>query len=88
MMCFPCELSLLSTAKGPRLAWQPVREIAALRKKTIRLRPQTLANGARARVTVADAPLEIHAEIDPGDANEFILERGVSLCGSISEASN
>ncbi len=80
MMCFPCELKLISTENGPRLTWRPVREIKTLRRKTDRLPSQALADGDRLRVSIGDAPLEIRVEIEPGDAYEFVLEaRGIPL---------
>lgn len=74
MMCFPCELNLISTADGPRLTWKPVRELERLRRKTVRIAPRTLNPGDRPRVSVADAPLEIRAEFEPGEASDLTLE--------------
>jgi fructan beta-fructosidase len=79
-MLFPCELSLRGTPEGPRLAWQPVRELATLRGKVHRIAPGILAPGANPLAGVRLREFEIEADLEAGDAREvgFVL-RGVPV---------
>ena len=74
MMNFPCELSLKSTKDGPRLAWQPVREIETLRAKRHPIASKTLDADA-APLTVAQAEcVDLRADIDVGTAAEIVWD--------------
>jgi len=81
MMCFPCELTLRGTPEGPRLAWEPVREIKKLRGKELRLTNLTLQPGAPNPLSPVKAEqLEILATFEPGKADSISFDlRGVSL---------
>ncbi len=67
-MFFPCELSLRTTPEGPRLAWNPVRELATLRGRTHRVAEGALAPGDNPLAAVHLREFEIEAEIEPGAA--------------------
>ncbi len=80
LMCFPCELSLRSTPDGPRLCWQPVAELAALRDATRTVPAGPLAPGANPLAGFAAELVELEATLEPGpaDAVGFVL-RGQTL---------
>ena len=68
-MTLPLELSLRFTAEGPRLAWNPVEELAALRGKSYDLGSLTLPPEApNPAAAVKGELLEIRAEFIPGAA--------------------
>jgi sucrose-6-phosphate hydrolase SacC (GH32 family) len=81
MMCFPCELSLRSTPQGPRLAWQPVREVEKLYKTSHLLGPLTLAPGAANPLDKFKAELlALRLEVEAGERAEFVLTvRGAKI---------
>jgi fructan beta-fructosidase len=80
MMCFPCTLSLKTTAGGPRLAWQPVKEIEKLRVASHEMKAGTLAVGDNPLSKVKGELLEVRAEIDPGKAEKLSLVlRGIAV---------
>lgn len=81
MMCFPCELSLVSTAGGPRLAWRPVKEIALLREKTHKLGPVSLKSGDGNPLAKVKAELlEVRLEAEVGEGAELALNlRGTEV---------
>ena len=80
-MSIPLELTLRSTPAGPRLAWQPVKELEALRTKSHRLGPLTLAEGeANPLARAGGELLELRAEFEPGSAAEVAFTvRGVPI---------
>jgi sucrose-6-phosphate hydrolase SacC (GH32 family) len=80
-MSIPLELTLRSTAAGPRLAWQPVKELEALRGKALRRGPLTLAEGGANPLAKAGGELlELRAEFAPGAAAEVAFTvRGVPI---------
>jgi fructan beta-fructosidase len=67
-MCFPCELSLRSTPDGPRLAFQPVRELGKLHAKTHRIAPQPLKPGDNPLASIRGELFDVRAEFELGDA--------------------
>jgi fructan beta-fructosidase len=79
-MSLPLELSLRTTPDGPRLAWQPVAELTALRSRrlaglsgTLNPRPDALA-GASGEL------IELRAAIEPGPSSILSLKvRGVAI---------
>ena len=79
-MTIPLELTLRPTADGPRLAWQPVAEMASLRGKQLAKFSGPLAPGSDPLAGVQGELIEIRAEIEPGDAAEFGFNvRGVNV---------
>jgi sucrose-6-phosphate hydrolase SacC (GH32 family) len=80
-MSMPLELGLVSTADGPRLTFSPLRELAALRKKSHVLPSQTLKPEDPNPLAAMNAELcEIRAEIEPEQASEIeILVRGATI---------
>ncbi|NDF55122.1 MAG: hypothetical protein EB145_13195 [Proteobacteria bacterium] len=73
-MTLPLELGLTTTAEGPRLTFQPVKELAALRQKTHPLGPLSLAPGDKNPLAALTAELvEIRAELEPGQAEQVVF---------------
>jgi sucrose-6-phosphate hydrolase SacC (GH32 family) len=81
LQAFPCELSLRSTAEGPRLAWQPVRELESLRIKSHRVGQLELKEGtANPLADVHGELLEIRADFTPPSQGELLFKvRGVPI---------
>ena len=81
LLAFPCELSLRSTPDGPRLAWQPAKELATLRAKSHSARPLTLrAGGANPLAETKGELLEIRADFAPAPDSEVLCKvRGVEV---------
>ncbi len=73
MMCLPCELSLRSTPDGPRLSFQPVRELTQLHTKTHHLAPQPLKPGENPLANLRGELFDIRLDLDVGDAAEVGL---------------
>ncbi len=68
-MSLPLELTLVSTLDGPRLRYQPARELETLRQKSYKVGPISLAPGAQNPLSqVKNELLEIRATFKPGDA--------------------
>ncbi len=80
MMGLPVELTLRTTAEGPRLFANPAREHERLRGQTHTLPPQPLTPGANPLAGLNGELLDLSAEFAPGDAAEvgFVL-RGVTV---------
>ncbi len=79
-MSLPFELSLRQTHAGPRLAWQPVAELAALRGKQLAKFSGPLPPGRDLLAGVSGELLEIRAVLEPGTATEMNFKvRGVSV---------
>jgi sucrose-6-phosphate hydrolase SacC (GH32 family) len=74
MMCFPCELMLRSTPAGPRLAWQPVAELAALRADTLEVPPGPLAPGNNPLAGFEAELASVTAKFEPGSAKAVGLD--------------
>lgn len=80
MMGLPVELTLQTTDEGMRLRAYPVRELASLRTKTIKLKPQPLRPGLNPLAEVKGELLDIEAELAPGTATEITFNlRGESV---------
>jgi fructan beta-fructosidase len=77
-MSLPLELSLRQTPDGPRLAWQPVAELAALRGKQLAKLSGPLPPGSDPLAGVRGELFEISLEFEPGAASEIGLNvRGI-----------
>lgn len=82
LQTIPCELSLRSTAEGPRLRWQPVQEFESLRGQhsirydRIKLKlgePQSLSD-------FKDELLEVRAVFRPEKASRIVIRiRGIDV---------
>lgn len=77
----PLELKLTQTAEGPRLAFQPAKELETLRTKTHKLGPSVIAPEDKNPLAELSAELvEIRAEIEPCDAENIAFDvRGVNV---------
>jgi sucrose-6-phosphate hydrolase SacC (GH32 family) len=74
MMTFPCQLTLRSTSDGPRVCWQPVKEIQSLRVKTHSFDQQLLAPGHNPLEGVAGELIDLRAELAPGNATAVAFQ--------------
>jgi fructan beta-fructosidase len=81
LQAFPCELSLRSTAEGPRLAWQPIKELESLRTKSHRVGQLELKEGvANPLADVHGELLEIRADFTPAAQSELLFNvRGIPI---------
>ena len=81
LQAFPCELTLHTTPDGPRLAWQPVKELATLRAKSHRPDPLTLRAGSANPLAAAKGELlEIRADFAPAADSEVLFKvRGIDI---------
>jgi sucrose-6-phosphate hydrolase SacC (GH32 family) len=71
MMTFPCELTLRNTPDGPRMCWQPVKEIALLRTKTHSFDQQSLVSGNNPLDRVSAELIDLRADVALGDATQL-----------------
>ncbi|HEY2587554.1 MAG TPA: glycoside hydrolase family 32 protein [Tepidisphaeraceae bacterium] len=71
MMTFPCELTLHRTPDGPRMFWQPVREVESLHGKKFVWHAQPLKKEENPLAKVGGELLDIAAEIEPDSAREI-----------------
>lgn len=79
-MSLPLHLRLRSTAHGPRLTWEPVEELAALRAKSHRVGPRDVAPGDNPLSAVVGDALEVEAVVEPKQATHVELRvRGVAV---------
>ena len=80
-MSLPMTLSLRSTAEGPRLARQPVQELAKLRVSSAHRGPLRLKEGdANPLADAGGELLELRADFEPGDAAAVAFTvRGVPI---------
>jgi len=80
-MTVPLELSLKTTPSGPRLAWQPVKKLEALRKTSHAVKIGALKAGDANPLAEIKAELvEIRAEFEVGSAEEIGFNvRGVPI---------
>lgn len=74
MMNIPCEIALRNTGKGPRLVWQPVREIETLRAKHHHLESVVLNEQSDPLKAVQTPFFDLHAVIEVGTATEITLD--------------
>jgi sucrose-6-phosphate hydrolase SacC (GH32 family) len=75
---FPVELTLRSTAEGPRLFFNPIKEIEILYGKKHELGSRTVKNGQSRIEGLSGRMFRIKTEIVPGDAKRF----GLDICGT------
>jgi sucrose-6-phosphate hydrolase SacC (GH32 family) len=73
MMNIPCEITLRNTTKGPRLAWQPVREIETLRTKHHHIELPLLDEQSDPMKGVQTPYFDLHAIIEVGTATQITL---------------
>ncbi len=80
-MSLPLELRLVSTPDGPRLTWNPIEELAALRASSHVLKEFTLAPGAADPLAgIMGELLELEIECEPSqDAELKFGVRGVPV---------
>jgi sucrose-6-phosphate hydrolase SacC (GH32 family) len=80
-MSLPLELTLRTTPAGPRLAWQPVKELETLRAKSHPLGMLALKEGdPNPLAKVRGELLELRAEFAPGEATQVAFTvRGVPI---------
>lgn len=85
-MSFPSELTLKSTAAGPRLFRTPIREVATLHDKVRTWTDLKLAPGENPLADLNGDLFHIRAEIEPGDARAvgFII-RGEPVRYTVAE---
>ena len=80
MMFFPCELTLRTTPAGPRLAWQPVKEIERLRTKTHQVNLLSRKPGEDPLANLNGELFDLRAEFEVGTAAEAGLRiRGTAI---------
>ena len=81
LQSFPCEISLRSTLEGPRLAWQPIKELELLRVKSHRAGQLELKEGtANPLAEVHGELLEIRADFTPAPQSEILFNvRGIPI---------
>lgn len=73
-MSLPLELALISTPAGPRMTFQPVKELESLRKSSRSFGPLALRPGDANPLAAVQAELvELRAVLEPGDANETVF---------------
>jgi sucrose-6-phosphate hydrolase SacC (GH32 family) len=79
-MGLPLELTLRTTADGPRLFANPVRELQKLRHTTTRIEPQSLRPGEDPLAALRGELWEIEADISAGTATKIVVEvRGLPV---------
>lgn len=80
MMGLPVELTLHTTDEGLRLWAYPVKELASLRTKTIKVKPQPLRPGVNPLAEAKGELFDIEAELAPGNATAITFNlRGESV---------
>ena len=80
IMTFPCELSLATTAEGPRMRWRPVREIEKLHGKRKFWLNEPLPAYGKPVVLARGKHLDIYAAISVGNASEVEVNvRGIPI---------
>jgi sucrose-6-phosphate hydrolase SacC (GH32 family) len=85
MMGLPVELTLRSSASGPVLAVNPVRELAALRGRAHDIKPQALTPEANPLAGIDGDLFEIETEIAVGNAGEIAFNiRGVPVVYNVA----
>lgn len=73
-MTVPLELKLTQTDDGPRMTFEPVNELEALRKKSHHIELSTLKPGDKNPLDELRAELvEVRVEFEPGDAKEVVF---------------
>jgi fructan beta-fructosidase len=80
MMTFPCELTLRSTAAGPRLCFQPVKEIKRLYSSRHAVKRMTLEPGVNAAVGLKGDLFDLRVQFAAGSTGEVrLVVRGMPL---------
>lgn len=77
-MSFPVELTLRSTAEGPRLYFNPISEIETLYDTTHIFGSRVVSNENSPVTGLSGRAFRIITEFAPGDARQF----GFNICGS------
>ncbi|MBL8889240.1 MAG: GH32 C-terminal domain-containing protein [Planctomycetaceae bacterium] len=73
-MTVPLELKLTQTDDGPRMTFEPVKELEALREKSHRFELTSLQPGDKNPLDDLRAELvEVRVEFEPGDATEVVF---------------
>ena len=86
MMGLPVELTLRTTADGPRLLANPVREHASLRARSHTFRAFTLNPGENPLATTQGELFDLTAQIAPGAATELSFNlRGIPVTYDVSK---
>lgn len=80
-MSLPLEMTLKTTPGGPRIAWNPVKELESLRTKTHAIKIGTLKAGdANPLAEIKSELIELRAEFEVGSAEEIGFNlRGVAV---------
>lgn len=81
LLTIPCTLELVSTNDGPRVRWQPVKEMASLRLQSWQAGPPKLQPGdANPLADASGELLEVRAEFRPAADSTVTFEvRGVDV---------
>lgn len=86
MMTFPCELTLRTTPEGPRLHWQPAKEIEKLRVGEHRWQSLELKPGDNPLSAITGELFDLRSEFDPGDATAVGFNlRGVPVVYDVAK---
>ena len=73
-MTLPLELGLITTEDGPRMTFQPVKELQSLRTRTHNFNAMDLSPGAPNPLDKVKAELvEVRVEFEPGTAQEIVF---------------
>ncbi|MFO0943024.1 MAG: hypothetical protein U0930_19985 [Pirellulales bacterium] len=73
-MTIPLELGLIGTEDGPRMTFQPVKELQSLRSRSHQLGAMELSPGAPNPLDKIKAELvELRVEFEPGSAQEIVF---------------
>lgn len=74
-MSFPCELSLRTTTKGPRLLCWPIKEVESLTTRTHVMENVVLAGNTNALSDIAGLDLvDLTVEFEPGTASQVAFD--------------
>ncbi|MDB6170356.1 MAG: sacC [Verrucomicrobia bacterium] len=80
MMTFPCELSLVTTANGPRLKWRPAAELSRLEGPVQVWRETAISPADSPGIQAHGRHLQLRGRIRVGEAGEVELSvRGVPI---------
>ena len=80
MLGLPVELTLKSSTSGPMLEVSPARELASLRRRTHKIKPQTLTTDGNPLADFKGDTFEIETSIAVGEAKNIFFElRGLPV---------
>lgn len=86
MMMFPCELTLRSTAEGPRLCFQPVKELKKLHAARHAWSGRRVAAGTNALAGIHGDLFDVRLEFTVGQTGELRLAvRGVPVIYDVAK---